>query len=291
MKELLVISGKGGAGKTSMAGALASMAGEVVLADLDVDAPDMHLLLQPELESKESFVAGNFAQVRQDDCSGCGLCEELCSFDAVSLNGVAKIEAAACEGCKLCVAKCPEEAIDFPPRDCGYWMISKTRIGPLIHAQLHPGGENSGRLVALLREQAGKLAQKRGLDLVINDGSPGVGCPVISSLSGVDLALAITEPTPSGIHDLERVLDLCKHFSVPAVVLINKADLNTDKADEIEALCKERQVEVLGRLNFDPQFVESVCEGLLINEHAPQGESSQRLKQVWQRLEAMLSEQ
>lgn len=291
MKELLVISGKGGAGKTSITAALAALAGPKVLVDLDVDAPDMHLLLQPKPWRTEPFLSGNLAVTRREDCTGCGLCAELCAFGAARLDegGLAVIDESACEGCKLCVAMCPAQAIDFPPRDCGDWHVSDTRLGPLVHALLHPGAENSGRLISLLRDQARQLAQERGLELIIADGSPGVGCPVISSLSGCNLALCVTEPTPSGLHDLGRVLELCAHFKVMAKVVVNKADLNPDMAVAIEEHCAERGLECLGRLPFDPQVVEAASRGLTIVEHDPNGPTSREMAGLWEKLGAAMA--
>lgn len=291
MKELLVISGKGGTGKTSLTAAFAALASDKVLLDLDVDAPDMHLLLRPDVKQRHPFVSGHMALVRPDDCSACGTCVELCAFGAIEqLDGVpAVVDPTACEGCKLCVELCPEGAIDFPSRHCGDWFVSDTRFGPLVHAQLLPGEENSGRLVSLLREQAKEIASAQGLDLILADGTPGIGCPVISSLSGVSLALVVTEPTPSGRHDLERVLELCGHFRVPAAVLINKADLNPALADEIDALCQRLGVTCLGRLCFDPVFVEAVVAAKVISEQEPQGETTRQVASLWRRVEKELS--
>ncbi len=286
MKELLVISGKGGTGKTSITAALADLAEDKVLLDLDVDAPDLHLLLKPEIKRSQPFVSGHLAVVRPYDCTACGTCSELCAFDAIEqLEGVpAVIDPSVCEGCKLCVELCPEGAIDFPSRHCGDWYLSDTRFGPLVHAQLLPGQENSGRLVSMLREQARDLARAQGRDLILADGTPGIGCPVISSLSGASLALVVTEPTPSGLHDLERVLQLCRHFKVPATVLINRADLNPALADEIEDFCRQLGVTCLGRLFFDPVFVEAVVAGKVVSEQEPRGETTLQIAALWRRL-------
>lgn len=285
MKQLLVISGKGGTGKTSITAALAALARDKILIDLDVDAPDMHLLLHPSPRRREPFVSGAVAQVRTEDCTACGLCAELCAYEAISLDdqGIASVEG-DCEGCKLCVAMCPVQAIDFPARECGQWYVSDTRLGTMVHALLHPGQENSGRLVSLLREQAMELAERQGLNLVLADGTPGIGCPVISSLTGVDLALIVTEPTPSGLHDLERVVGLCEHFKVSMRVLINKADLNGDMAGRIEEFCAGRDIPCLGRLDFDPDIVEAMIQGKSIVEYLPQSATASKLRSIWQNL-------
>ncbi len=289
MKQLLVISGKGGTGKTSITAALAALAGDKILVDLDVDAPDMHLILSPSPRRREPFVSGAVAEVRPEDCTACGLCADLCAYEAISLDdaGIARVDG-DCEGCKLCVAMCPVQAIDFPARECGQWYISDTRLGTMVHALLHPGQENSGRLVSLLREQARELAEHQGINLVLADGTPGIGCPVISSLTGVDLALIVTEPTPSGLHDLERVVGLGEHFKVSMSVLINKADLNGVMAGRIEDFCASKGIPCLGRLDFDPAFVEAMIQGKSIVEFAPQSPTAEKIRGIWQNLSAEL---
>ena len=289
MKQLLVISGKGGTGKTSITAALAALAGDKILVDLDVDAPDMHLILNPSPRRREPFVSGAVAEVRPEDCTACGLCADLCAFEAISLDdaGIARVDG-DCEGCKVCVAMCPVQAIDFPARECGQWYVSDTRLGTMVHALLHPGQENSGLLVSLLREHARELAEHQGIELILADGTPGIGCPVISSLTGVDLALIVTEPTPSGLHDLERVVGLCEHFKVSMRVLINKADLNSAMAGRIEEFCAGKAIPCLGRLDFDPAFVEAMIQGQSIVEFAPQGSTAETIRGIWQNLSAEL---
>jgi MinD superfamily P-loop ATPase len=240
MPEIVILSGKGGTGKTSIAGAFAHLAEGKVVCDLDVDAPDLHLLLGPVHEREEEFFSGHEAVIDPNRCSGCGECLSLCRYGAVrEKDGGFAIDPLHCEGCKVCVALCPAQAIDFPERHCGRWYVSKTRFGPMVHAQLFPGSENSGRLVALLKTKARELARERGLGLILCDGSPGIGCPVISSLSGADLAVAVTEPTPSGLHDLKRVADLCSHFRIPLTCIINKSDINPAQSRAIEAYLEE----------------------------------------------------
>ena len=267
MREIVVISGKGGTGKTSVTAALAHLARNKVVCDLDVDAPDLHILLAPQVRKREAFVSGNEAAIDRDACRRCGVCFEHCRFDAVAKDGDAyRIDPLRCEGCGVCAALCPAKAVAFPEKKCGEWYVSDTRFGPLVHAQLHPGQENSGRLVTLLKQQARELAKARGLDLVLCDGSPGVGCPVISSLSGANLAVAVVEPTPSGRHDFERVAALCDHFRIPVAVLINKADLNAEEVEAINDLARTRGYAVVGQLPFDPGVTSSMIRRKALTE-------------------------
>ena len=231
MREITIISGKGGTGKTSLTAAFASIAKNHIVCDLDVDAADLHLLLAPKQIKTERFISGNEAKIDLSICERCGKCEELCQFDAIHSSPTLKgpvVDPIRCEGCGVCVQFCPEGAIQFPSKICGEWYQSITSFSPMIHAQLFAGEENSGLLVSLLRQKAKERVQKDGLDIMLCDGSPGIGCPVIASLTGTDLAVIVTEPTPSGLHDMERVFELCKHFNVSAQVIINKYDLSSD---------------------------------------------------------------
>lgn len=267
MREIVVISGKGGTGKTSVCAAFSHLAADKVVCDLDVDAPDMHILLDPQIRVKEAFVSGNEAIVDRDACRRCGACLERCRFGAVKREGDAyAVDPLRCEGCGVCVALCPAHAIGFPDKECGEWYVSDTRFGPLVHAQLYPGQENSGRLVTLLKQQARQLAKERGLGLVLCDGSPGVGCPVISSLSGASLAVTVVEPTPSGRHDFERVAALCDHFRIPVAVLINKADLNPREEAAIRDVAAARGYAVVGSLPFDPAVTGSMIRRKALTE-------------------------
>lgn len=285
ISEIVIISGKGGTGKTSVTGAFAALAarrGDTVICDLDVDAPDLHLLLAPRPEREEDFISGHEARIDPALCVGCGVCAQACRFGAIREEGaVFAVDALRCEGCKVCVALCPAGAVEFPPRHCGRRAVSTTRFGPMVHAQLFPGQENSGRLVSLLKTEARALAKERGLGLILCDGAPGIGCPVISSLSGVDLAVAVTEPTPSGRHDLERVAELCAHFRVPLAVLVNKADLNPGAAAELAALCRAQGHEPLGELPYDPAFVQAMVQGKVVTE-LPPSPTSEILAQAWE---------
>jgi MinD superfamily P-loop ATPase len=257
MHELVVISGKGGTGKTSLAASFAVLADQPVIADCDVDAADLHLVLSPRIKERHDFRGGHEAVIRQDDCIGCGACLAHCRFEAVKMNGKSAGEATftidpvSCEGCGVCVRFCPEQAIDFPERLCGEWMISETRCGPMVHARLGVAAENSGKLVSTVRREARRIAEEENHPLVIVDGPPGIGCPVIASVTGASLVLAVTEPTVSGEHDLERVLSLTRHFGMPAAVCVNKWDLNPEMTDRIEDKARRTGVRIAGRVRYD----------------------------------------
>ncbi len=285
MREIVVVSGKGGTGKTSLTGAFAQLASEKVVCDLDVDAPDLHLLLRPQPEHTEEFFSGHAARIDGGMCTGCGLCASLCRYEAVRIEGGAfSVDPLRCEGCKVCVALCPEGAIHFPEKHCGQWYISSTRFGPLVHARLFPGEANSGRLVMVLKQQARKLAKSLGRGLILSDGTPGIGCPVISSLSGADLAVAVTEPTPSGRHDLERVADLCGHFQIRLSVIINKFDLNPEETEGIQAYCGARGYEVIARLPHDPVVTKAMVRGRVVTE-LPETAFSVEVRKTWKKIE------
>lgn len=269
MREIVVLSGKGGAGKTSLTAAFAALAPRKILCDLDVDAPDLHILLDPQNTVSADFVSGHLARIEPDLCTECGLCREWCRFEAIepTESGGWRINEQQCEGCKTCVALCPQKAIAFPPRTCGFHAVSDTRFGRLVHARLDPGAENSGRLVTLLKQKAKELAKQDGLDLVLCDGAPGIACPVISSLSGASLAVLVTEPTPSGIHDLKRVAGLCDHFRLPTAVIVNKADLNEAETSRIEAFCAEGGHVLIGRVPYHPDVTQAMVRKLTLPEY------------------------
>jgi MinD superfamily P-loop ATPase len=270
--EIVVISGKGGTGKTVLTSSLAFLAENKITADCDVDAPDMHLLLQPEIVREEIFSGMKVARIDPDKCTGCGKCAEVCRFRAVKVVESDKgadysIDPLGCEGCGVCVWMCPAEAITFEGSTGGKWFVSDTRFGKFVHAQLEPAQENSGKLVSLVRSEARKLAEKEGVRTVIIDGPPGIGCPVIASIAGVDLAVVVTEPTISGIHDLDRVLGLADHFDLKAGVIINKYDLNEEIATEIEQHLPGRGVMFLGKIPFGAEVKEAITAGKAILEH------------------------
>ena len=282
MKEIVVISGKGGTGKTSLTAAFAQLAGKSVICDADVDASDMHLLMQPEVQEKTAFMGGGLAVINKNACTECGRCRELCRFGAVSEDFV--VDAISCEGCGVCVDLCPEKAIDFPIQQCGEWFSSVTANGPMIHARLGIAEENSGKLVSLVRQQARKKAEEKNLDLIITDGPPGIGCPVIVAIGGATVLVIVVEPTLSGLHDMERVVQLAAHFKVPGMVCINKYDLNLDVTERIEQVAKEHNLALPGRIPFDPLFVKAMVEGQTIVEFAGESETSEVVRQVWRKI-------
>ena len=258
LTELVIVSGKGGTGKTSLTASLALLAKDPVLADCDVDAADLHLLLEPEVRETHRFYAGHEAVIRKKDCIGCGACLAHCRFGAVRMHGkqageaIFSIDPIACEGCGVCVRFCPEQAIDFPEALCGEWMISNTRVGPMVHARLGVAAENSGKLVSTVRQEARHQAEITGRSLVLVDGPPGIGCPVIASVTGATAVLIVTEPTVSGVHDLERTLALTRHFRIPTLVCVNKWDLNPGKTRHIEESARKLGALIAGRIGYDP---------------------------------------
>lgn len=282
MKELVVISGKGGTGKTSLMAAFASLAKNKALCDADVDAADLHLLTDPEIKERHDFQGGNTAVINPDKCTECGLCRDLCRFDAVS--EAFKVDPIECEGCGVCVDFCPERAIDFPVNTCGEWFISNTRFGPMVHARLGIAEENSGKLVTVVRQEAKKLAEKNKLELLLTDGPPGIGCPVIASIGGATALLIVAEPTVSGLHDMERVAQLAAHFKVPGMVCVNKFDLNPEQTQAIEKLAEEKKLTVVGRIPFDPVFTKSMVQGKTIFEYQTESNIGQAVQQVWDKI-------
>ena len=282
MKQITVISGKGGTGKTTLVGSFAALAENKVIADCDVDAPDLHLLLHPEIIKKEEFKGLKVAVMDKTLCTECGTCEETCRFNAIALteeSGYA-VNPARCEGCGACVFACPQEALTLKERVSGYSFISKTKYGTMAHAQLNIAEEASGKLVTVVRNNAQQVAEKENCELILIDGAPGIGCPVIASLAGVDLALIVTEPTMSGLHDLERILDVTRHFGIDSIVCINKYDINEENSRRITEFCRQRGVEMVGNIPYDPVVTEAMVAGMPVVEFS-EGKVSDAIKDVW----------
>lgn len=282
IREIVIVSGKGGTGKTSLAAAFAALAKNGILCDADVDAADLHLLMQPEVKERTDFMGGSKAVINPDLCTGCGTCRTLCRFDAISDRY--EVDPIRCEGCGVCVDFCPEQAIDFPVQRCGEWYISATRFGPMVHARLGIAEENSGRLVSLVRKETRQLAEEHGLELILTDGPPGIGCPVIAAIGGATALVIVVEPTVSGIHDMERVVDLAAHFRVPGMVIVNKYDLNVEMTETIEQLAVQRNLVVLGRVPFDPVFTRSMVQGQTLFEYGAETPTRQVVRDIWAKI-------
>jgi len=286
MKELVIISGKGGTGKTTFVASFAALTTQAVLADCDVDAADLHLLLHPTIKQREEFRSGVSAHIDPEKCTHCGICQEVCRFDAIDDSHV--VNHFACEGCKVCWYMCPVNAIDMRENVCGEWFISETKYGPMVHARLKAAEENSGKLVALVRQQAKRLAEEQGKSLVLIDGSPGIGCPVISSVAGATMAIVVTEPTLSGLHDLQRVADLTAHFSISTGVCVNKYDLNQQISDEIKAYCSEHKLSFIGEIPYDLVVVEALVHQRPVIEYS-QDSIGEDIRRIWQQIEQQLN--
>ena len=282
MKQIVVISGKGGTGKTVITGAFAALAKNKVMADCDVDAADLHLLLQPKIKERHDFRSGLSASIDEKICQQCGKCIAVCRFNAISNSFV--IDRVSCEGCGFCSHICPVNAIKMEENLAGEWFISETRFGPMVHAKLGIAEENSGKLVSLVRKQAKELAEKNNCNWVIIDGAPGIGCPVIASLSGIDCALVVTEPTLSGLHDASRVIEVARHFQVSPLLIINKYDLNLEMSDKIEEYCRKNEVPLIGKIKFDKTVVEAMVEGKTIMEYKDTPVKNQ-IRWIWEKLQ------
>jgi MinD superfamily P-loop ATPase len=296
VKEVAVISGKGGTGETSIVASFAALSRKSVLADCDVDAADLHLVLKPRVLRRNEFTGGNRARIKAGHCTACRKCEELCRFGAIFFDGPGntvvekafRVDPVICEGCGVCAWFCAEDAVEFGPVVNGEWFLSETRCGPMVHARLGIGQENSGKLVSTVRTSAKRVAEERGLDLVIIDGSPGIGCPVIASVTGATLALAVTEPTLSGLHDLERVAELTRHFGIPTLVCVNKWALNQQVCERIEERANEMGLALAGRVRYDRAVTEAQVRGSAVIEYAQNGCSAD-LRAVWSTVEAHLN--
>lgn len=290
IKELVIISGKGGTGKTSVAASFAVLAaGRAVIADCDVDAADLHLVLGPKIAESHDFKSGREAVILRDSCTGCGLCAELCRFGAVrplkrpfGAQPLYAVDPVACEGCGVCVRECPAQAIAFPERLCGEWMVSETRCGTLVHACLAAAAENSGKLVSTVRREARQIAEEQGFPLLLTDGPPGIGCPVIATVTGASQVLAVTEPTVSGAHDLARVLNLARHFNVPVSVCVNKWDINPEMAGRIEKTALEAGARLAGRIRYDRGVTAAQLQEKAVVETGTA--AAEDIRSVWEKL-------
>jgi MinD superfamily P-loop ATPase len=286
MNQIAVISGKGGTGKTTITAAFASLVKNKVMADCDVDAADLYLILKPAIKEEYELKSSKAAVVDERKCIGCGKCLEICRFDAISKEYV--IDPISCEGCGVCFRICPVGAIRFEEKISGHYFLSDTRFGPMAHARLGIAEENSGKLVTLVRKKARELAEKNKLEYILIDGPPGIGCPVIAALTGVNLALIVTEPTLSGIHDLERTIELTRHFRIKTLVCINKFDINPENARKIEGICSNRSIEVEGKIPYDNVINEAMRSEKTINEHRPESIVASEIEKIWRKIESEL---
>jgi MinD superfamily P-loop ATPase len=298
MKQLVILSGKGGTGKTSLAAAFAHLAHKgplplrAVLADADVDAANLELVLSAHTIEAHEFTGGSKAIIEPDSCNNCGVCVQVCRFDAIQArDGQCSVDMVACDGCAACVYQCPTQAIHMEPQLAGHWFRSNSRYGPLFHAALRPAHENSGKLVTLVKQQARLLGLDEGYQAVIVDGPPGIGCPVISAASGADLAVIVAEPTAAGIHDMERVLQTTEHFRVQSLVCINKADVYPAGAQQIEAYCREHGIQMVGHIPFDATVTNAMVHGEPVTEYCPDAPASRAIVEIWQCVVAHLNRQ
>jgi len=286
MKEIVIISGKGGTGKTTLTASLAGLWKDSVVADCDVDAADLHLLLQPEIKKKSEFISGVVAEINHEKCTECGLCLDLCKYDAISPDF--QIDEIDCEGCAVCSYLCPENAISLVEAHCGEWYISDTRYGPMVHAKLGVAKENSGKLVTLIRKEAKRIAEEESKNTIIVDGAPGIGCPVISSIANAALVIIITEPSVSGIHDLKRVIELTQYFNIKASIVINKFDINEEICQQIEEYANTNKAPILGKIKYDPTVIEAMVQGKTIIEY--DGNSiGKEIEKIFEGVNIMLS--
>jgi MinD superfamily P-loop ATPase len=283
--EIAVISGKGGTGKSSISAAFATLNGEVVLADCDVDAANLFLLFNPVHEEEFVYIAGHKAVINYNICTNCQVCKDFCRFDAISLqNDKVIISEISCDGCFLCSRICPENAIKMIPNDKSRMYSGSFRNGKMVYGRLAPGEENSGKLVNMVRDKAKKVSEDTGIETIILDGPPGIGCPVISTITGVDEVIIVTEPSISGLHDMQRTTDIVHKFNLKPLIIINKADLNTEMSEQIKNWCKEYGIEVTGELAFDAQIVEAMVQGKSIIEYNRENSISKKIRDIWNKI-------
>jgi MinD superfamily P-loop ATPase len=292
-KELVVISGKGGTGKTSLAASFAALAGRTLIADCDVDAADLHLILKPEIKERGIFSGSVLAEIDQEKCTACGKCKQECRFFAVEekiSNGKTSffIDQLACEGCGVCHLVCEDNAVNIEDAVNGEWFLSETRHGPMSHARLGIAEENSGRLVTLVRNKLIQLSQESTLSEAVIDGSPGTGCPVIASLTGSDYALIVTEPTVSGVHDLGRILDVTAHFGIPSGVVVNKYDINLEMTEKIKSLARDYNAEYVGKIPYDRSITDAQMQGLSVVEYT-ESPMTEAIKNIWTKVKPYIS--
>jgi len=279
---MTILSGKGGTGKTTITASFAVLAENAVIADCDVDAPDLHMLLHPQVLETQEFRGSKLAVIDETKCTKCGLCRENCRFDAVTES--LEVDRFSCEGCGVCAFVCPTEAITLKERISGHAYVSRTEYGSMAHALLSPGESNSGKLVSLVRQNAKTVAEKEKSDLILIDGSPGIGCPVIASVTGVDAGLIVTEPTMSGIHDLERALKLLRHFDIPPFVCVNMYDINEENTERIVRFCEENDVEVAGKIPFDAVVTEAMVNGKPVVTYSPESDVAEEIEKMWEKI-------
>lgn len=291
MHEITILSGKGGAGKTTVAAAVASLAENAVFCDNDVDTADLHLIFDPKIREEFDFDSGSKAKIDPGKCSNCGLCMEHCRFGAIYLNvtGMPEVNPFECEGCRLCERLCPEEAITSLQYNNNKWFVSDTRFGPLVHARMGAGEENSGRLVTEIRKRTKAIAVEINADFIINDGPPGIGCPVIASVTGTGAVLLVIEPSLSGLHDANRLFELVQSFRIPVFALINKFDINSEITGRVESFLSENDIPLLGKIPFDTRLVDAMVKGQTVVEYAPECEASLELESIWQKIVHFIS--
>jgi len=286
MKEITILSGKGGTGKTSITAALASIAKNAIFCDSDVDAADLHLILKPEITYQEVFEGAYIATIHPETCTNCGICEDHCHFNAIHQDseGQYRVNPLQCEGCRLCERVCPEESITSEKSNHNYWFTANTRFGQMVYAKMGAGEENSGKLVTQVRNKAKELAKEQGAEYIINDGPPGIGCPVISSLSGTQEVLLIIEPSKSGLHDIQRLIALIRDFKLPMKAIINKYDINKEMSEDIAIYLSKENIPLLEKIAFDHSFVEAMVAEQTVVEYEPESEISKQLINIWNSL-------